>query len=425
MRKVILSPTELYGTVTAPPSKSDAHRAIICAALSKGVCKLSPIALSNDIKATISCIEALGATTEINGDVLTVDGSNLFCGDTAHLHCQESGSTLRFFVPIVALGGVKATFTGEGKLPERPIGIYLDTLPQAGVECKTQGGLPLEISGKLQNGRFEIPGNVSSQFITGLLFALPMLQGDSDIVLTSPMESIGYINMTINTMKRFGVEIETTDYGWHIRGNQSYNATNYTVEGDWSQAAFFMVAGAVSGNVTVKGVRKDSVQGDKKIADILADFGADVDFKDNEITVRESAMTAISEIDASQIPDLVPILAVCATFAEGTTRITHAERLRIKESDRLSSTANLINNLGGNVEELPDGLVITGVTEWLQGGEVEGCNDHRIVMSASICAIGSEDTVICTDAQSINKSYPAFFEDYNSIGGQAEDVNVR
>ncbi|MCI6616060.1 3-phosphoshikimate 1-carboxyvinyltransferase [Ruminococcus sp.] len=411
------------GSVTAPPSKSDVHRAIICAALSKGVSTISPVALSNDIRATIGCIEALGAKTHIENNVLTVDGTELFSNKTATLDCGESGSTLRFFIPVAAVGGVNATFIGSGRLPQRPIGIFTDLLPDFGVNCETEGGLPLEISGKLQSGAFKIPGNVSSQFITGLLFALPMLENDSDIVLTSPIESVGYIDMTIYTMSKFGVEIETTDFGWHIKGNQSYRPCNYTTDGDWSQAAFFMVSGAINGSITVNGVNRDSAQGDRKIAELISQFGTDVLQTDTSVTVKSGKMHAIT-IDASQIPDLVPVLAVCATFADGTTKIINAQRLRIKESDRLKTTANLINNLGGNVKELSDGLEITGVNK-LFGGSADGCNDHRIVMSAAVCAAGLDGEIECSDALSINKSYPEFFNDYNSIGGRANVLDIR
>lgn len=411
------------GSVTAPPSKSDVHRAIICAALSKGVSTISPVALSNDIKATIGCIEALGAKTHIENDVLTVDGTELFSNKTATLDCGESGSTLRFFIPVAAVGEVNATFSGSGRLPQRPIGIFTDLLPNFGVNCQTEGGLPLKISGKLQSGIYKIPGNVSSQFITGLLFALPLLENDSDIVLTSPIESVGYINMTIYTMSKFGVEIETTDFGWHIKGNQSYKPCSYTTDGDWSQAAFFMVSGAINGSITVNGVNCDSAQGDRKIADLISQFGAEVLQTDTSVTVNSRKMHAIT-IDASQIPDLVPVLAVCATFADGTTKIINAQRLRIKESDRLKTTANLINNLGGNVKELSDGLEITGVNK-LSGGSADGCNDHRIVMSAAVCAAGLDGEIECSDALSINKSYPEFFNDYNSIGGKANVLDIR
>lgn len=423
MSDVKFSPFVPNGTVNVPPSKSDVHRAIICAAMANGVSRISPVALSNDIKATIGCIKALGADAVLENNVLTVDGTNMYKNKTALLDCGESGSTLRFFIPIAAVGNINATFVGKGKLPQRPIGIFTEALPKAGTVCKTEGGLPLEIKGQLKSGIFEIPGNVSSQFITGLLLALPILEGDSEIVLTSPLESVGYIAMTIRTMKQFGVNIQTTEKGWHIKGGQSYKTCDYTTDGDWSQAAFFMVLGAVSGKVTVKGVAKDSTQGDKKCAQILARFGAKVTQLDNEVTVEKGELKAIT-IDASQIPDLVPVLSVCAAFAEGTTKIINAERLRIKECDRLKATAELLNNLGGKVKELSDGLEITGVSS-LKGGNVNGYNDHRIVMSAAVCAARSDEDITATFAMSINKSYPDFYIDYNSIGGKANVLDLR
>ena len=423
MSDVKFSPFVPNGTVNVPPSKSDVHRAIICAAMANGVSRISPVALSNDIKATIGCIKALGADAVLENNVLTVDGTNMYKNKTALLDCGESGSTLRFFIPIAAVGNINATFVGKGKLPQRPIGIFTEALPKAGTVCKTEGGLPLEIKGQLKSGIFEIPGNVSSQFITGLLLALPILEGDSEIVLTSPLESVGYIAMTIRTMKQFGVNIQATEKGWHIKGGQSYKTCDYTTDGDWSQAAFFMVLGAVSGKVTVKGVAKDSMQGDKKCAEILARFGAKVTQLDNEVTVEKGELKAIT-IDASQIPDLVPVLSVCAAFAEGTTKIINAERLRIKECDRLKATAELLNNLGGKVKELLDGLEITGVSS-LKGGNVNGYNDHRIVMSAAVCAARSDEDITATFAMSINKSYPDFYIDYNSIGGKANVLDLR
>ena len=364
---VTMKPFQANGTVFAPPSKSDAHRAIICAALS-------------------------------------IDGTGVFSNKAATLDCGESGSTLRFMIPVAAAGGVEATFLGRGRLPERPIGVYTEALPGKGVTVDTEGGLPLKISGQLKSGVYRVPGSVSSQFITGLLFALPLLKGDSDIILTSPIQSAGYINMTIRTMAKFGVEVDILDNGWHIRGRQHYVPSDYTTDGDWSQAAFFLVAGAVSGDVEVLNANIDSAQGDRRIAALLREFGAEVIQDGDRLRVKRSPMTAI-DIDASQIPDLVPVLAVCACFANGVTRITNAERLRIKESDRLKTTAQLINSLGGKVKELPDGLEITGVGK-LYGGFAEGCGDHRIVMSAAVCASGAAEKIKCTDAMSINKSYP-------------------
>ena len=340
----------------------------------------------------------------------------MFQCETAVLDCHESGSTLRFLIPVAAAGGVNAVFNGSGRLPERPIGIYTDMLPEKGVTCDTQGGLPLRTGGRLKSGVFYVPGDVSSQFISGLLFALPLLKGDSDIILTSPIQSAGYINMTIRTMSKFGIEVDMTDRGWHVRGGQHYIPTDYTTDGDWSQAAFFLVAGAVGGEVTVNGCNIDSSQGDRKIAALLREFGAEVQQDGGSITVKKAPLHAVT-IDAAQIPDLVPVLAVCACFAEGTTRIVNAARLRIKESDRLKTTAALLNALGGKVTELPDGLEITGVAS-LQGGSAEGYNDHRIVMAAATCAAGAFGAVSCTDAWSVNKSYPDFYEAYTAIGGK-------
>ena len=415
MNNVNVEPSQLNGTVAIPPSKSDVHRAIICGALSRGKCVISPVDLSEDIKATIGCVETLGAKVNISEGVLTIDGSEMFKGNNYQIFCNESGSLLRFIIPVVSAMGISATFTGAGRLPERPIGIYLDCLPKAGVKCTTKSGLPLTVEGQLQSGEFEIPGNVSSQFITGLLFALPLLKEDSKIILTSPLESVAYVDITINVMKKFGVIIETTDYGYFVKGNQKYIPQNYTTEGDWSNAAFFMTAAAIKGNITVTGVDKNSAQGDKEIAEILKRFGAKVEFTDNGVRVQKGDLKA-TDIDARQIPDLVPILAVCATFAEGTTHITGAERLRIKESDRLSAIANAINKLGGSVIEKPDGLVITGVKS-LKGGTVQGVNDHRIVMAMSVATLMATDTVTITDMESIKKSFPNYFEEYNRLGG--------
>lgn len=419
---ITITPSQLNGTVCVPPSKSDVHRAIICAALSGGVCKVAPVSMSDDIKATVGCIEALGATTVSDNGVLTIDGTNIFKNKTAVLDCFESGSTLRFFIPIAAAGSVNATFKGRGRLPERPLGVYLECLPKMGVKCTAQSNLPLTIDGKLRSGEIKIPGNISSQFITGLLFALPLVGGDSRIVLTTELQSEGYVKMTTRCMERFGVKVERTDYGYYIQGNQSYKPQNYRTDGDWSQAAFFMAAGALAGDVTVSGLNINSAQGDLKITEILDGFGAEITVKDDSVTVKKSELRAL-DIDAAQIPDLVPILAVAASFAEGTSKIYNAERLRAKESDRLKSTADMINSLGGSAQVTDDGLLIKGVKK-LKGGTVKGYNDHRIVMAASVAALGCENEVTITDRESINKSFPNYFEEYEKLGG-ITDVNLR
>lgn len=420
MSKVRVLPSVFNGEVTLPPSKSDVHRAILCASLARGKSVISPVDMSQDILATIDCAKALGADITVDGSTVYVDGTNLFGSKAAELNCRESGSTLRFFIPVAAAGGVAATFTGKGRLPQRPIGIYLDCLPKFGVKCTTEGGLPLDISGRLQSGCFEVPGNVSSQFITGLLLALPLTGKDCTIAVTSPLQSVGYINMTIRTMGVFGVKVEATENGYFIKGGQSYKPCRYTCEGDWSQAAFFMAAGALGGRLTLKGLRTDSIQGDMQCLEIFKEFGADVTVTPNGITVTGGDLKGIS-IDATQIPDLVPILAVTAAFAKGSTNIYGAERLRIKESDRLNAISTCLNKVGARVTEKPDGLIIEGVKS-AAGGSVEGYNDHRIVMSMAICAEKSTAPIEISDKESINKSYPSFFEDYKKVKGKVEEI---
>ena len=417
MADVKISPTPLFGEVTVPASKSDCHRAIICAALSGGKCTLSPVTMSKDIEATIGCVRALGVAVTLDGDTLTVDGTHLMTEGSAVLDCGESGSTLRFMIPVVSSLNVSAVFTGHGRLPQRPIGIYLDTLPKHGVSCVTEGGLPLSVSGQLTSGDYRLPGNVSSQFVTGLMLALHRLDGDSRIILTSPMESVGYVDMTIASLSRFNVRIDRGDSLYALPGKQRCMPLKYAVEGDWSQAAFFIVAGALGGELTVQGIPEISTQGDRDICRLMRELGADLTQAESSVTVRNSALHGI-EIDAGQIPDLVPVLAVAAAGAKGTTRIYNAERLRIKESDRIKTTVSLINSLGGNAEETSDGLLIHG-TGRLRGGTVNGSNDHRIVMSAAVASLICDDAVRITDAEAVGKSYPKFFEDFNKLGGKA------
>ncbi len=420
MHKVKVSPRKLSGTVSVPPSKSAAHRAIICASLAKGISIIKPIDLSNDITATIDCMRKLGADITLEGSVLTVDGRRTFENKTTELDCGESGSTLRFLIPVAAAGGVSARFIGHGKLPERPIGVYTDCLPPKGVRCITQGGLPLEISGSLKSGVYEIPGDISSQFITGLLLALPLLDGDSEIKLTSPAQSVGYIDMTINTMKDFGINVAATENGWKICGGQEYRARDFTVEGDWSQAAFFMTAASLGEEIVIDNLSTASAQGDKECVKIYQRFGADIAERDGNIIIKPGKLQGI-EIDATDIPDAVPALSIAAALAEGRTIIKGAARLRIKECDRLAAMTDGLTRLGAKIRETEDGLIIDGV-KTLSGGSIEGYNDHRIVMSFAVAAVRCEGEIIISDMESVNKSYPSFFEDYVKLGGKADVI---
>ena len=406
MSNVRLSPARLCGTLTVPPSKSAAHRAVLCAALAgQGGILPKGETLSDDIAAT----EAAAANL--------LDGGS----KSVTLDCRESGSTLRFLIPLAAALGRETTFTGRGRLPERPVGVYLACLPPRGVRFKTAGGLPLTVSGRLSPGEFRLPGDVSSQFVTGLLLALPLLDGDSSIVLTSPLESAAYVELTLQAMRAFGVTAERTPSGWRVPGRQHYRPNpGFTLERDWSQAAFFLAVGMLGGPVSLRGLNPASAQGDRAAETLFRRFGAKLEWRSGILTAGAGASpAAVPDIDASQIPDLVPVLAAAAALLPGKrTRIVRAGRLRLKESDRLAAMAEGLNRLGGHVRELPDGLEIDGV-ERLRGGRAEGFGDHRVVMALAVAALRAESETVVTDAESIRKSYPGFFRDYNCLGGNA------
>jgi len=426
MSKVLVSRGMLKGSVQVPASKSAAHRAILCAALAKGTSRLSNLSENEDIEATISAVRALGAVVEKDGSALIVDGTNTGKAKTAAIDCNESGSTLRFLIPVAAALGIKTVFTGAGRLPVRPQKAYMKLLPQKGVEllCKKDVFLPLTVKGQLQSGVYEVGGDVSSQFISGLLFALPLLKGNSETILTTPLQSAGYVQLTLEQLEQYGIEIEKTENGYRIPGAQSYKACDLALESDWSQAAFFLAAGALGGDVTCIGLNKDSAQGDKKIVSLLKQMGADIAWqKDGSLHCQSNGSLYDFEVNASQIPDLVPILSVLAAFADGTTLITGARRLRYKESDRLSAMADNLARMGIDVQEQEDGLVISG-TDGVTGKALNGYKDHRIVMAMSIAAakLFGDEPLTITDAHSINKSYPNFFEQFNRLGGDAHVV---
>lgn len=430
MAQVIYGNQFQGGLVRIPPSKSAAHRQVLCAALSRGKCTLSHVDMSEDIQATVAAVEALGAKVSFD-EAATLDAANLGRQNAA-IDCRESGSTLRFLIPIAAALGVSARFVGRGRLPERPLGVYGELLPAHGVEFRSQGGLPLEISGKLKSGVYRMPGNVSSQFVTGLLFALPLLEGDSEIVLTSPLESKGYVALTLSILREYGVTAQETPQGWHIPGGQRYTPHNCQVEGDWSQAAFFLCMAALSPTgapVAIQGLDAASLQGDKACVELFRQFGLPVSWEGGVLTARNprarepfGGLRGIT-IDAAQIPDMVPALSVCAALSQGETRILNAQRLRLKESDRLAAMAEAISGLGGRAQATADGLRIWGVPQ-LQGGVAQGKNDHRVVMALAAAGLRCAGTLAVTDAQSIRKSYPGFFRDFTTLGGSAHVLDL-
>lgn len=422
MSTVRIPPAAAGGQLAAPPSKSAAHRLLIAAALG-GSSRVHGILPSQDMQATLRCLSALGAQFEQTGDTVLFSNGVQFHAPVSAVtaDCGESGSTLRFFVPLFAALGQPVTLIGSGRLPQRPLTVYEQCLPPNGVTLSRppmEGGV-LSVSGKLHGGRFEVAGDISSQFITGLLFALPLCKEDSRLILTSPLQSKGYVQMTLEALGAAGIRIVETADGYDIAGGQVYRPFDLTAEGDWSQAAFLLAAGAIGGQVAVSGLRSDTAQGDKRIVSLLRQFGADITEKDGLVCCRRAPLRGI-EADVSDIPDLVPALSVVAATAAGTTRLYNASRLRLKESDRLTSTASLLRTLGVRVEETADELHIFGGA--LHGGTVDGFNDHRIVMSAAVAAFAADGEITVTDADSICKSWPSFFEDYQRIGGQSHEL---
>ena len=424
MKKAIIYPSLLSGEVTVPPSKSILHRAIICAMLAKGKSVIKHAAFSKDITATVNAAKAMGADINFDGETITVKGGT-FTDKKAEINCFESGSTLRFMVPVAAALGIESVFTGEGRLPQRPIKELTDIISSGGVKC-AGGALPLHINGKLRAGEYKIRGDISSQYITGLLLSLPLCDGDSKVELLTPLQSKGYVDITIGVMADFGVSVTATENGWLIKGNQSYSPRRFTAEGDWSQAAFFLTAAALSdkSEIAVGGLNPTSQQGDMEIFDILNRFGADIKWSDGKVICKGKELNSL-RIDASQIPDLVPILGVLMAFSNKDGEIFGAERLRIKESDRLYTLCDGLSKLGFKVNETEGGIIFSSSGHGTGECSVKGFNDHRIVMAMSVAALYYGDKVIIDDAQSIEKSYPLFFEDYNRLGGKADVVNIR
>lgn len=412
--KIKITPSKLSGTVNIPPSKSAAHRMIIAAALAKGKSEISNLYPSEDILATMECMRRLGAAIEFSGASAVITGIEKI-PEKAVLDCGESGSTLRFLIPVAAALGVECTFIGRGKLPVRPIAPYIEEFPKHGVTLEFSSAkdgefLPLTIKGKLTAGDFTLSGGISSQFITGLLFALPKLDGESRIVLTTRLESKPYVDITLGTLKDLGCDISETANGYSVRGGQTFMPFNGAVEGDYSQAAFFEAANALGSDIKIAGLNEKSYQGDKKIIEIC-----------REIVYNNSTDLKPFRIDCSDIPDLVPILAVLGTFCKGRSYITNAARLRIKECDRLAAMAYNLNEIGGRITELSDGLVIDGVDS-LDGGTIDGFNDHRIAMATAIASTRCANPLIITGAECVSKSYPDFWEDFRALGGIFEVI---
>ncbi len=418
-----ITPGFLNGNVSAITSKSDLHRILICAALADRETKIHiNRGLSDDINATAECLTAMGAEVRISGDMITVKPVT-DAKSGVLLNCRESGSTLRFLLPVASAVAGNFSITGEGRLPERPLDTLLDLMISHGCEVSSRK-LPLSATGTLLPGTYSLRGDISSQYISGLLFALPLLEGDSEIVLSSPLQSKRYVDMTISTLSVFGVNIIRTDSGYSIKGGQNYISPAETqAEGDWSNSAFWLCAGALGGSISCAGLNMESTQGDRRILQILAQMGAEIEYDGNYLSVKHKPLHAV-EVSVSDIPDLVPALAVVMSVAEGRSVIKDAGRLRLKESDRLHSVTVSLNSIGADITEFEDRLEISGVGK-LRGGTADSFNDHRIAMALAVASTVCENKLTITNAQAVRKSYPEFFDDFNRSGGKADVIPNR
>lgn len=425
MTTVIIKPTPLKGCVSIPSSKSMTHREIICAALAEGKHIVDNISMSEDINATLRCLNALNIShsyvqSNISGrTAVALNNSKGIQIKKSMVNCGESGSTLRFMVPLAASCDGEITFCGEGNLVKRPMDVYYQLFDEQGLSYSltSKDFLPLMISGKLKSGKYKIPGNVSSQFISGLLLALPLLEGDSQLEITSKLESKSYVDLTLACLSKFGISVEQEENKFEIKGSQNYNYSDKIfVEGDWSQAAFWLVAGTIGEKITCKGISPSSLQGDKAVVEIIKRMGGKIAIGKDSFCASPSKTTA-TIIDGSNCPDIIPILTVLASVSNGVTKIINAGRLRIKECDRLQAISSELNKLGAKIVELQDGLIIEGCPEGLIGGSVSGCNDHRIAMSLAVASIVCREAVILEGSECVNKSYPQFWEDFQVLGG--------
>ena len=411
MSSVKVYKSSLRGLVNAMPSKSYTHRILICSAFSDKPVKVKGLVYSNDVLSTLNCITALGAEVEtFGGECLITPVKRVKNGV---LKCGESGSTLRFMLAVAAALGGEHIFTGEGRLPERPVAPLIKTLVSGGITVKGEG-LPLTLSGKLRGGFYNIDGEQSSQFLSGLLLAAPLTGEDVHIEAEGKLNSFGYVDITLDVMEKFGIKTEVYQNGYFIKGGQKYvSPEEIAVEGDWSNAAFALAGGLLTGEVSVAGLLPHSRQGDKAVTEVFKLFGGEIGFENGVYVAKKSVLKG-ANVNVENIIDAAPIISVLAAFAEGNSVISGVGRLRLKESDRLEAVKDLINGLGGFAEIAGDALLIKGRSE-LPGGNVSGRNDHRIVMAA--VTAGARCGARVADIEAVKKSYPAFFEDYLKIGG--------
>ncbi|MCL2628202.1 MAG: 3-phosphoshikimate 1-carboxyvinyltransferase [Oscillospiraceae bacterium] len=414
------------GKIKAIASKSEAHRLLICAALAENESFIGCSESSEDIEATIRCLTALGAVITAENDgfsVTPIERATLKSAEseekTYTLDVGESGATLRFLLPVCGALGIKADFVMGGRLPERPLSPLYEIMSSNGCMLTKQGTSPLTCKGQLEAAEYTLSGNISSQYISGLLLALPLLKGDSTIRIQGTLESRPYVDMTLEAQSLFGTKIYEDEANvFRIPGGQNTHPSGeLQVGGDWSNAAFWLSAGAIGKKaITCTGLDLNSKQGDKEVIELLKCFGAGVICKADSVTVTPNALHG-TLINAENIPDLVPVLAAVASVAKGQTIIRNAGRLRMKESDRLQTVEALLKGLGADITQTDDGFIIQGVAT-LTGGEVNSFGDHRIAMTAAVISTVCTEPVIIKGADAVNKSYPGFFEDFKTLGGE-------
>lgn len=393
-------PNKLHGSIPAIPSKSQAHRLLVCAALGDRETKIQCNSISADIAATVRCLQTLGAEISYEKGYLTV--SPIKSPQNAELDCGESGTTLRFLLPVVAALGCTTTFHMEGRLPKRPMEPLCQALKAHGVTVTRPKAHLLAVSGKLQPGDFTLPGDISSQFISGLLLAFPLLDGCCTLTVAGTLESAPYVDMTLDAMERFGVTISREKSGYAYKAGSYHSSQKVVVEGDWSAASFWLAANNLGNNIAVTGLDKNSLQGDLAISKYLSLLGNG------------------RSLDISQCPDLLPVLAVAAANANSSTHFVGAKRLRMKESDRIESVKAMLFALGGKAEAEEDSLTVFSSS--LTGGTVDSFGDHRIAMAAAVAATAASAPLTILGAECVKKSYPLFWEDYISLGGCCKEV---
>ena len=426
MADVVVKRTEnLKGEVCAPPSKAYTQRMLIAVALSQGTSKLSNPLISEDTEATLRAVKALGAKVTELGDCWTVEGATPLTGAKKPIDCGESGATLRFMVPVAALAPTPSTFILGSRLSERPIEPLLDSLKMLGAETHLEkAGKKMSVrveGGGIKGGRTTMPGDVSSQFVSGLMFACPLAKVDTQLSLTTLLESKSYVLMTENVLEKHGVKVAISeDFGrLKIPSKQTYQPYDERVPGDFSSAAYLLAAAAITDSeVSVKNLDHGTIQGDKAILRILREMAVQGKVRPDKIEIDgKGEMLKAVDVDARDIPDLVPICCVLACFAEGTSRIHDAERLKLKESDRLTSTYTELRKMGADIAVDESSLTVKGPCK-LHGATIDPHNDHRIAMACAVAALRAEGETVIQNSESVRKSYPKFFNDLRSLGAE-------